>query len=122
MSVPIITSPEGNGADTGDIFAARNRWLEFSLMALTAAVTAFSMPFFHNHGISAGRDVFNTFADHGLSQNGRRCGAVARHVIRLGSDFLNELSAHIFKCVLKFNFLGDGHAVVCDQGRAELFI
>ncbi|MPN19692.1 hypothetical protein SDC9_167064 [bioreactor metagenome] len=56
---------------------------------------------------------------HGLGQ--QRCGggAVAGDVVGLGGDFAHQLSAHVLKRILKFDFLGDGHAVVGDERRAE---
>ena len=60
--------------------------------------------------------------DDGLSQQGGGGGAVAGHVVGLGGDLLHQLSAHVLKGVLQLDLLGDGDAVVGDQGSAELLI
>ncbi len=39
---------------------------------------------------------------------------------RLGSDFANHLRAHVLERVAQFDFLGNGHAVLGDDRRAEL--
>ena len=35
---------------------------------------------------------------------------------------LHQLRAHVLKRIVQLDLLGDGHAVVGDQGRAELLI
>ena len=74
------------------------------------------------HGVSPGGHVAEALVDHGLSQEGGGGGAVAGHVVGLGGHFLHELRAHILKGVLELDLLGDGHAVVGDEGRAELLL
>ena len=56
--------------------------------------------------------------DDGLGQQGGGGGAVASHVVGLGGNFLHHLGAHVLKGVFQFDLLGDGHAVVGDQGGA----
>ena len=80
------------------------------------------MPFLHDHGVGAGGHVLHALADEGLGQQGGGGGAVAGHVVGLGGDFLHQLGAHVLKGVFQLDFLGDGHAVVGDQGSAELLV
>ena len=58
--------------------------------------------------------------DDGLGQQGGGGGAVSGHIVGLGGDLLHQLSAHVLKGVLQLDLLGDGHAVVGDEGGAEL--
>src|SRR5699024_5292571 len=75
-----------------------------------------------HHGVGAGGDVLHALPDQGLGQQGGGGGAVAGHVVGLGGHFLYQLGAHVLKGVLQLHFLGDGHAVVGDEGGAELLI
>ena len=75
-----------------------------------------------HHGIGAGSQILQAFANDGLGQQGGGGGAVAGHVIGLGGNFLDQLGAHIFKGVFQFDFLGDGHAVIGDKGSAVFLI
>ena len=58
--------------------------------------------------------------DDGLRQQGSGGGAVAGDIVGLGSDFADELRAHVLERILKLDVLGDRHAVIGDQRRAEL--
>ena len=68
---------------------------------------------------SARGDNAQTFANDGLSQNGRGGGAVAGHVVGFGSDFFDQFRADIFERIGQFDFFGDGHAVFGDGRAAE---
>ena len=81
-------------------------------MASMAAAVALAMP----------RQVLQALADDGLGQQGGGGGAVAGHVVGLGGDLLDDLGAHVLKGVGQLDLLGDGHAVVGDEGRAELLV
>ena len=72
--------------------------------------------------ICTGRQVLHAFVNHRLRQNGRGGGAVAGYVVGLGSNFLDQLSPHIFKTILQLNLLRDGHAVVGDERGTVGFI
>ena len=72
------------------------------------------------HRAGAGRDRLHAFAEDGLGQHGGGGGAVAGHVGGLGSDFADHLRAHVLERILQLDFLGDGHAVLGDDRRAEL--
>ena len=75
----------------------------------------------HDHGIGPGGNIFQTLADDGLSKQGSGGRAVAGYVVGFGGDFPDQLSAHILKGVFQLHILGDGHAVVGDEGSAVLF-
>jgi hypothetical protein len=74
------------------------------------------------HRVVAGGDQLDPFAVDRLGQNGGGGGAVTGDVGGLGSDFLDQLGAHVLELVLQFDLLGDGHAVLGDQGSAEGFV
>jgi hypothetical protein len=71
------------------------------------------------HRVHAGGNGLGAFADDGLGQNGGGGGAVAGQVVGLRGHFAHHLRAHVLELVLKFDFLGDGHAVLGDARRAE---
>ncbi len=62
---------------------------------------------------------FGAFAHDRLGEHGRGGGAVAGGVVGLGGDFAQHLRAHVLELVLKFDFLGDGDAVLGDAGGAK---
>ena len=72
--------------------------------------------------VGAGCDIFEAFPVDRLSEY--RCGgrAVAGHAAGLGGSFLDHLGAEIFVLVVQVNFVGDGHAVFGDTGRAPALI
>ena len=72
--------------------------------------------------VGTGRDVAQAFANNRLSEHRRGGRAVAGDIVGLGSDFLDQLRAHVFEHVGQFDFLSDGHAVVGDRRRTELLI
>ena len=74
------------------------------------------------HGVGAGGDVLEAFVDDGLGQDDAGGGAITGGVVGLGGGFLEQLGAHVLEGVGKLNFLGDGHAVGADLGRAELLV
>ena len=72
--------------------------------------------------VGACRNVAQTLAHERLGQHGGRGGAVARDVVRLLGDFLDQLSADLFVGVLQVDLLGDGHTIVGDRGGAPLLL
>ena len=70
------------------------------------------------HGVGAGRDVLEAFADDGLAEDGGGGGAIASDVVGLGGDFLGELGAHVLEGVAELDLLGDGDAIVNDEWGA----
>lgn len=77
---------------------------------------------FEDHRIGTGSDVAHAFFDHSLSQDRSRRRAVTGYVVGLGSDFFDELSAHIFKGIFQFDIAGDGNTIVGDRRSPEFFI
>ena len=105
----------GDGGDLGDLFAAlhlagggRERVVHGGDRCVDALL--------QGHRVGTGCDLAQALLDHGLSENGRRGGAVAGNIVGLGGDLLDELSAEVLVGVLKLNLAGDGHAVVGDRG------
>ena len=76
----------------------------------------------HDHGVSAGGHILHALPYQRLRQQGGGGGAVAGGVIGLGGNFLYQLGAHVLESVLQLNILGNGHAVIGDEGRAIFFI
>ena len=65
---------------------------------------------------------FRPFAQYGLRQYGSGRGAVTGDVRRLGSNFLDHLSAHVFELVFQLDFLGNGYAVLGDGRSAKALV
>src|SRR6185312_17195278 len=74
------------------------------------------------HRVDAGGNELVAFLNDGLGQNGRGRGAVAGLVVGLGSDFADQLRAHVLELVFKLDFLGDGDAVLGDARCAERLV
>ena len=72
--------------------------------------------------VRAGGHIAETFFVDGLGENGRGRGAVTSDVGSLGSDFANELGAHVFIRILELDFLGHGHTVFGDRRAAEFLV
>ena len=121
IRLPITSSLEEMAA-TCAMACLVSTGLLISLSVFTASSVAISMPLFHDHRVRARGHVLKTLADHRLRKHGGGGGAVADDVVGLGGDFLDELRAHVLKGVFQLDFLGDGHAVVGDQRRAELLV
>src|SRR5262249_40415840 len=111
----------GNGAYLGNFFLVLARLAKFLQLGHDRfhglLDTALDL-----HRVRAGGDVLRAFAVNGLSQYGRRCGAVTRRVAGLARDFAHELGPHILIRVLEFDFLSDSDAVLGDGRGAELLI
>ncbi len=74
------------------------------------------------HRVHAGGNGLVAFLDDRLGENGRGRGAVAGDVVGLRSDFADHLGAHVLELVFKFDFLGDGDAVLGDARGAERLV
>ena len=68
------------------------------------------------HGVGAGSQVLETFADNRVRENGGSGGAIASDIVGLGGSFLQELGAHVLIGVFEFDFFCNGHAVMRDGG------
>src|SRR5256714_13629169 len=108
----------GNGAHLGDHLA----------LDVTGELLDFLDGNFHgalDAALEGGRagasgDSLNAFAEDSLSEHGSGSGAITSDVAGLGGHFANHLRAHVFERISQLDFLGYGHAVLGDDGRAEL--
>ena len=73
-------------------------------------------PTLQQHGVGAGSQVLETFADNRVRENGGSGGAIASDIVGLGGSFLQELGAHVLIGVFEFDFFCNGHAVMRDGG------
>ena len=78
--------------------------------------------FFDYHRVSAGSNVFHTFTNHCLCQNGCCSSTIASYVISFGSNFFNQLSAHVFKSVFEINIAGNCYTVISNSRSAEFLL
>ena len=108
----------GNGADLGDFLAGGGGLAGF-FQLLDEFSHGFVDAALQVHRVHAGGHVFHAFAHDGLGQHGSGGGAVASGVAGFGGHFLDHLCAHVLELVFQLDFLGDGHAVFGDGGRAE---
>ena len=72
--------------------------------------------------VDARDDGAEALVEDGLGQNGGGGRAVAGDVARLAGDLADHLGAHVFVDVFEVDFLGHGHAVLGDGGRAEALL
>src|SRR6267143_953244 len=114
--LPVVVG--GNGANLGDHVAldVSVELLDFLDGDFDGLVDAA----LKGSGAGAGGNRLHAFAEDGLGQNGGGGGAVTRDVAGLAGDFANHLRAHVLEGIAGFDFLGNGHAVFGDDGRAEL--
>src|SRR5258706_7966975 len=114
--LPVVVG--GNRADLRDhvAFDVTVKLLDFLDCRFNCALDAA----LESGGACAGRDCLHAFAEDGLGQYGRRRGAVARDVGSLRCDFTHHLCAHVLERILQLDFFCHGHAVLGDDGRAEL--
>src|SRR5699024_10618002 len=110
-----------DGAHAGDVVAVLDL-LAVALDGLHSSGDSLAHAAADVHGVGAGGHVLHAFGYHGLGQDGGGGGAVAGGVVGLGGDFLHQLGAHVLKRVLQLDLLGDGHAVVGDDGCAVLLV
>ena len=111
----------GDSAHAGDVSGAVDL-LAVDLHGLDGGGGGLGDALLHDHGVGAGGQVLQALLHDSLGQQGSSGGAVTGHVIGLGGDLLHQLGAHVLKGVLQLDLLGDGHAVVGDEGGAELLV
>ena len=121
MKAPICSS-----AAEMEAVAAISSWVSTSLASAsrrsTTAATAFSIPRRTAIGLAPAATLPQALAHQGLGQDGGGGGAVARDVVGLLGDLLDELGADLLVGLLELDLLGDGHAVVGDRGGAPLLV
>ena len=112
----------GDAADLGDLFLLvldRDR----HALELVGDVGHGPLdPFLELDGIDAGDDGPEALVEDGLGQDGGGGGAVAGHVAGLAGHFADHPGAHVLVDVFEVDFLGHGHAVLGDGGRAEALL
>ena len=111
----------GDRADTGDVFGAADGFA-VGLDGFDGGLGGLGDALLHDHGVGAGGQILDAFGDDGLSQQGSGGGAVASHVVGLGSNFLDHGCAHVFERIRQLDLTSDGHAVVGDEGGAEFLV
>ena len=74
------------------------------------------------HGIGAGCDHFEAFAEDAFGEHRGGRGAVASDVVRLAGGFFDELRTEVFERVIEFDVLRDGDAVFGHFGGAPAFV
>src|SRR5262249_44452392 len=74
------------------------------------------------HRVHPGSNGLGTFLNDRLCEHGRCGGAVAGEIVGLLGNFAHHLRAHVLELVVEFDFLGDGHAILGDAGRAKRFV
>ena len=119
---PISASPLAEIVPTWAISSLVDTGFARFLTSATIASTAMSMPRFRSIGFipaATARTPSRTIA---CARIVAVVGAVARLGAGLGRDFLDHLRAHVLELVAKFDFLGDGNAVLGDARRAERFV
>ena len=120
INSPMTASPRGNACHLSDAFFIGNGLADFPELFSTQTSTALSIPLLRIMGFAPAATFFAAFFDYCLRQNNCGCGAVAGNVVGFGGHFLDDLRAHVFKLVFEFDFLGDCHAVVGDEGLPYL--
>ena len=113
--------PGGNGSNTGNIIAAAHL-LAVLHYGSHGGIHGLLHALLHDHGIGAGGHILHALPHQRLRQQGGGGGAVAGGIIGLGGNFLYQLGAHVLESVLQLNILGNGHAVIGNEGRAIFFI
>ena len=113
--------PGGNGSNTGNIIAAAHL-LAVLHYGSHSGIHGLLHALLHDHGVSAGGHILHALPYQRLRQQGGGGGAVAGGIVGLGGNFLYQLGAHVLESVLQLNILGNGHAVIGDEGRAIFFI
>ena len=73
-------------------------------------------------GSRAAGDIAQALVDQCLCEHGCGGGTVTGYVVGLGGDFLRQLGAQVLVRVVQFNFAGNGHAVIGDDGCTPLLV
>src|SRR5882762_6487667 len=111
----------GNRGDLLDVFPARRGHgdlLQLGDDSLDGALDAA----LQRHRVRTGCYGLEALTVNRLGQYGRRRGAIAGEVGRLGRHFLHHLRAHVLDLVVELDFLRDSHAVLGDGRATELLV
>ena len=74
------------------------------------------------HGVGAGLHAADALLDQALGKDDGRRGPVAHQIVGPAGHGAHQLSAHVLEGIAEKDLLGDGHAVVGDQRRAEMTV
>src|SRR3974390_1666028 len=122
-NLPISASPLAEMVPTWAISSFEVTFLEFFSRSETTASTARSIPRLRSIGFMPAATALAPSRTIAAASTGGGVGAPGPgRIRRLGSDLAHHLRAHVLELVLKFDFLGDGYAVLGDTGRAERFV
>ncbi len=110
-SSPTSCVARGDGGDLGDplLVADRRRRRQ---QCFGDGVCGLADALAQRDRVGARRHVAQPRLDDRLCEHRRRGGAVARHVVGLGGDRLDQLGTQVLERVLQFDLAGDGDAVV----------
>ena len=107
-----------NSADLSNFLAGSCRLAE-RVELFDGSCNSFVDTAFQIHRAHTGGNILHAFVNDGLSQNSSGRCTVSGVVAGLGSNFLNHLSAHVFKLVFQFNFFCNRNTVFSDSRAAE---
>ena len=111
----------GNRSDLLDMILAVDRSCH-RLDCLDSRISSLLHALAKDNRICACSQVLHALVDHCLSKDRSSCRAIAGDIVRLLSDLLHKLGAHVFEAVLQLDFLRDGHAIVCDDRCAVALV
>ena len=111
----------GNGRNARDVVRSGNL-LGVLLQGFDCCVDCILNALADGHRVCTGGNILHAFADECLCKQCCGRSAVAGHVIRLRSDFLYELRAHVLERVFQFDFLSNRYAVVRNERSTIFFV
>ena len=119
---PISASPLAEMVPTWAISSLEVTFLEFFLRSSTTASTARSMPRLRSIGfMPAATALAPSLTIAWASTVAVVVPSPATSEVLRG-DLAHHLGAHVLELVFELDFLGDGHAVLGDAGRAEALV
>ena len=74
------------------------------------------------HGVSAGGNILDAYANDGLCEDSGSGGAITCLVAGLGGNLLDELCAEVLGCVCQLNLFCYGNTVFSDVGSTILLV
>ena len=75
-----------------------------------------------HHWVCTRGNVAKALSDERLAEDHRSGGAVTGDIVRLGSNFLQKLCAHVLKVIFELNVACNGYTVIGDGWCAELLV
>ena len=93
-----------------------------TFQALNYFNNRFIDPSFEIHRICSCSNILQTYLDNRLGQNSCCCCPISCIISSLRSHFFDHLGSHVFKIIGKFNFLGNGYAILGNLRRTKFFI